>query len=234
MMKVMYPNTVGNIFWPVGDSLSGSCETGITSVCWLPRTEGSFWATLTPVPPSGPWPSDTLGLWRLWPKINASSESLRPPGECMDPLRTELHWGVLQSFLHTVTMIVARITARQREIPSTTTMLAPRGAIPTGAGGRDGEGAGNTGDRREPIMTLVKFLKRDKGGETWWKKTDRHSPRESRWTVPSPCQCTSSHQHQRAANTDALVPSPLLHSSHCTNSTVAMGPKNLPKTKKKG
>lgn len=63
-------------------------------------------------------------------------------------------------------MIVARITARQREIPSTTTMLAPRGDIPTGAGGRDGEGASNTGVKRKPIMILVKFLKRDKGGET--------------------------------------------------------------------
>lgn len=37
------------------------------------------------------------------------------------------------------------MTARQREMPSTTAILTPRGVIPTGAGGRDGDGADLTG-----------------------------------------------------------------------------------------
>lgn len=88
--------------------------------------------------------------------MDASSESLRPPGECMDPVRTELHSGVRQSFLHTVTTTVARITARQREIPTIMTILLPRGEIPMGTGRRDGEGAGNAVDEREPITLKVK------------------------------------------------------------------------------
>lgn len=190
----------GNIFWPVGDSLSGSCGRGITRVCergWLPREGLSFWATPTLLTPGGLWLSDRLGLWRLWPQMEASSESLRPPGECMDPLRTELHWGVWQSFLHTVTTIVARIAARQSEIPTTTTMLPPMGATPTRTGGRDGEGAGSTREEWETIVLSI--LHRGDFFQRWgnvgekiqnreWKKreTDRYTPPVSRGTVLSP------------------------------------------------
>lgn len=83
--------------------------------------------------------------------MDASSESLRPPGECMDPLWTELHGRVWQNFLHTVTTKVDRITARQREMPSTTTILRPRGVIPAGTEGADGDGAGLTEGEREQI-----------------------------------------------------------------------------------
>lgn len=136
----------------MGDSLSGSCGSGITTVCergWLPKKAPSFWAAATPTPPEGLWTSDRLGLCRLCPQMEASSESLRPPGECMELLRTELHWGLWQNFLHTVTTTVAIITARQREIPTTTIMLPPKGATPTDAGERDGEGAGTTGRKRK-------------------------------------------------------------------------------------
>lgn len=87
--------------------------------------------------------------------MEASSESFRPPGECTDRLCAELHWGVLQNFLHTVTMTVARITARQREIPSTTIMLPPRGAIPTVVVGKDGDDGGNTEDKHAQIRCMA-------------------------------------------------------------------------------
>lgn len=81
--------------------------------------------------------------------MEASSESLRPPGECIDPRRTELHWGVRQSLRHRVTRMVARMTARHRDIPATTTRLPPRKEEEAGGGGADGEGAGRTGRQRE-------------------------------------------------------------------------------------
>lgn len=146
----------------MGDSLSGFWETGITMVCdtgRFSRTGVVSWATLAPVPLSVPWPSDMLGLWRLLPQMDASSESLRPPGECMDPLWTELHWGVWQNFLHTVTTTVDRITARQREMPSTTTVLMPRGVIPTGTGGTDGDGPGLTKGERKQIYWRLEYRK---------------------------------------------------------------------------
>lgn len=151
--KKTYPNIGGIIFWPVGDNLSSSCDRGITRVCerdWLPTGAWglSFGGTPVPMPPGGPWASDRLGLWRLCPQMEASSESFRPPGECMEPLWTELHWGLWQTFLHTVTTMVARITARQREIPATTTMLPPMGTTLTGTEGWDGEGVGNTGEKK--------------------------------------------------------------------------------------
>lgn len=54
-----------------------------------------------------------------------------------------------------------------------------------------------------------------------------HSPRVSRWTVPSPCQHTASLRPQRAAGTHAPAPSRPPHSSRCTNSTAAKDPTGL-------
>lgn len=155
-----YPNIGGSNFWPEGESRSGSCWIGTTRVCVrgsLPRTGASFWVNTTPTPPGGLWLSDKLGLWRLWPHMEASSESLRPPGECMELLRTELHWGVWQNFLHTVTTTVAKITARQRDIPATTTMLPPMGAILTVSAGMDGEGLGKTREEEGKRFWCVKW-----------------------------------------------------------------------------
>ena len=150
-----YPNTGGNTFWPVGESLSGSCEGVITRDCdrgTLPKEALSFWAAPTPMLPCGPWPSVRLGLWRLCPQIEFSSDSLRPPGEAMEPLRTVLHWGVWQNFLQIATTIVQRITVRQREIPTTTTTLLPKVATPTALGERDGEGSGKAVEEVKTIM----------------------------------------------------------------------------------
>lgn len=45
--------------------------------------------------------------------------------------------------------MVARMTARHRDIPATTTRLPPRKEEEAGGGGADGEGAGRTGRQRE-------------------------------------------------------------------------------------
>lgn len=134
----------------MGDSLSGSCEWGTTVACgrgWHPTEGPSFWATPAPVDPGCPWVSDRLGRWRLCPQMEASSDNLRPPGECLDPLWTVLHRGVWQSFLQRVTTTVARITAKHREIPTTTTMLPPMAETPTDA--EVGDDVGNTGGGKE-------------------------------------------------------------------------------------
>lgn len=86
-------------------------------------------------------------------------------------------------------------------------------------------------------MLCLKLISRNR--ESWKRKkvdeeTDPHSPPVSRRTVPSPCQCTASLRHLRAANTRARVPSPPRHSSHCTRSTAATGPMTLQKKKNKG
>lgn len=71
----------------------------------------------------------------LRPQIEASSEFLRPPGECIDSGRAELHFGVWHNFLHTVIRTVTRMTNRQREIPATTTTFPPRKEYTVGGDG---------------------------------------------------------------------------------------------------
>lgn len=227
----------------MGDNLSGSWETGSTMVCercWLSRTGASFLATDTPIPPVGPCPSDRLGLWRLWPQMDASSESLRPPGECMDPLWTELHWGVWQSFLHTATTMVTRITARQMEIPTTTIMLPPKGAIPTCTGGMDGEDVGNPGDARDPIRVQskrlansknrsAKRLKQEKGGD--WPTQSSSEQTDCSFTMPVHRKppTPEGNKHSR---TRSLTPSPqlTLHRLHCCHGPQDSSEKQRSKT----
>ena len=145
-----YPNTGGTIFCPEGDSLSGSggrARTRGSDRDWLPSRGVCLWPA-EPIPCS-PGASIRVGLWRLFPKMEASSESLRPPPvECMDPWRTELQGGARHSFLQAVKRRVARMTARQREMPVTTIRFPPRTVAPAGTPGGEGEGAAVTGGHR--------------------------------------------------------------------------------------
>ena len=89
--------------------------------------------------------------------MEASSESLRPPVECVDPWRPELQGGARHSFLQAVKRRVAMMTARQREMPVTTIRLPVRAVVPVGNTGGEGEGAVVTGGDRRTSQTQYNY-----------------------------------------------------------------------------
>lgn len=68
----------------------------------------------------------------------------------------ELHFGARQSFLHTVIKMVARITARHREIPATTTRFPARGVLVAGGGVRGGGGSSSKKNKKKFFSDVKK------------------------------------------------------------------------------